>query len=94
MPKIIVKVANADYYDAVQIFVDGVPYGRKTGNSTFEIPVFPGDHIIHGIYDNNEHAYRGLSHALDPIAFQVDKTDVCFTVKIASIYSGGKLIKQ
>lgn len=30
MKKVIVKVTNADYYDTVTIFVDGVSYGKKT----------------------------------------------------------------
>ncbi len=94
MNKVIIKVTKADYYDAVQIFIDGVPYGRKTGNSTFEIPVAPGRHVLHGVYDNNEPAYRGLSHALGPIEFQADGKDVAFTVKISSIYSGGKLVQD
>ncbi len=30
MTKVIVNIKNADYYDTVQIFIDGIPYGKKT----------------------------------------------------------------
>ena len=93
MAKVIVKVENADYYDTVQIFIDGVPYGKKKGNSTFEIPVFPGKHIIHGIYDNMEPDFEGITHALDSIEFQMGSEDIRFVVHISNIYSGGKLKK-
>lgn len=94
MTKVIIKATNADYYDTVTIFVDGVSYGKKRGNSTFEIPVTSGEHSIHGIYDNKEPDYEGLSHALDPIVFSADGGDVNFEVKINNIYSGGKLVKK
>lgn len=93
MAKVIVQVENADYYDTVQIFIDGVPYGKKQGNSTFEIPAFVGKHIIHGIYDNMEPDFEGISHALIPIEFEIASEDVHFTVKISNICSGGRLIK-
>ncbi|MBE7055814.1 MAG: hypothetical protein E7388_00025 [Ruminococcaceae bacterium] len=93
MNKIIVKIVSADYYDTVSIFVDGVPYGKKQGNSTFEIPVTNGEHSIHGIYDNMEPDFEGISHALDPIVFSVEDSDVNFEVKIRNIYSGGDLSK-
>ena len=94
MTKVIVKVKNADYYDTVSIFVDGVPYGKKQGNSTFEIPVVKGEHSIHGIYDNMEPDFEGISHALNPIVFAVGDSDVNFEVEISNIYSGGKLTKK
>ncbi len=93
MNKVIVKVKNADYYDTVSIFVDGVPYGKKQGNSTFEIPIVAGEHSIHGIYDNMEPDYEGITHALDPIVFSVGNSDVNFEVRISNIYSGGNLSK-
>ena len=93
MNKVIVKIINADYYDTVSIFVDGVPYGKKQGNNTFEIPVTNGEHSIHGIYDNMEPDFEGISHALNPIVFSVDDKDVNFEVRISNIYSGGKLLK-
>lgn len=94
MTKVIVKVTRADYYDTVQIFIDGVPYGKKQGNSTFEIPVVSGEHVIHGVYDNMEPDFEGISHALDPIEFNVQSEDVHFTVEISNIYAGGKLRKD
>ena len=93
MTKLIVKVKNADYYDTVSIFVDGVPYGKKQGNSTFEIPITNGEHSIHGIYDNMEPDFDGISHTLNSIVFSADDNTVNFEVKISNIYSGGKLVK-
>lgn len=94
MTNVVVKVTNADYYDTVLIFVDGVPYGKKKGNATFEIPVPSGEHVIHGIYDNMEPDFAGISHALNPIAFTASGGMVNFTVRISNIYSGGKLVKD
>ena len=94
MTNVIVKIENADCYDTVQIFVDGVPYGKKQGNATFEIPVMQGDHVIHGIYDNMEPDFRGISHALNPIEFTAIGESVNFTVQIGNIYSGGTLVKN
>ncbi len=91
MTKVIVNIKNADYYDTVQIFIDGVPYGKKRGNSTFEIPVVSGRHVIHGIYDNMEPDFEGISHALNPIEFETKSDDVSFVVHISNIYSGGNL---
>ena len=94
MTKVVLKVTNADYYDTVSIFIDGVPYGKKQGNSTFEIPVAGGEHSIHGIYDNKEPDFEGYSHTLGPIAFSANNDIVNFEVKINNIYSGGKLVKK
>lgn len=94
MTKVILKVTNADYYDTVSIFIDGVPYGKKQGNSTFEIPVAGGEQSIHGIYDNKEPDFEGYSHTLGPIAFSANNDIVNFEVKINNIYSGGKLVKK
>lgn len=91
--EIIVKVKNADYYDTITIFVDGVSYGKKQGNSTFNISVANGRHSIHGIYDNMESDFEGISHRLGPIDFSIDGSMVNFEVKISNIYSGGKLLK-
>lgn len=93
MNKVIVNVKRADYYDTVQIFVDGVPYGKQRGNSTFEISVPAGKHIIHGIYDNMEPEYAGYSHALGSLEFEVKDKDVRFNVEISNIFSGGKITK-
>ena len=93
MNRVIVQVKNADYYDTVSIFIDGVPYGKKQGNASFEIPVANGTHVIHGIYDNMEPDFEGISHSLSPIEFQVSGSDVHFSVKISNICSGGRLTK-
>lgn len=94
MTTVTVTVSNADYYDTVQIFIDGVPYGKKKGNATFEIPVTAGEHVIHGIYDNMEPEYEGISHSLDPIRFTATGATAAFEVKIGNICSGGKLYKK
>ena len=94
MTNVIVKIVNADYYDTVQIFVDGVPYGKKKGNATFEIPVTQGEHVIHGIYDNMEPDFAGISHALGPVKFTAAGAVINFTVRISNISSGGKLLKD
>ena len=94
MNNVIVNVKNADYYDTVQIFIDGVPYGKKKGNSRFEIPVTDGNHVIYGIYDNMEPDFQGITHALGAISFEIKNKDVSFTVEISNIYSGGKLLKD
>lgn len=94
MANVIVQVENADYYDTVQIFIDGVPYGKQKGNSTFKIPVQPGKHVIHGIYDNMEPDFAGICHGLKPIEFHLGVSDVHFTVHISNICSGGSLKKD
>ena len=93
MTNVVVKITGADYYDSVQIFIDGVPYGKKQGNSIFVIPVTNGEHVIHGVYDNMEPDFKGYCHALDACRFTASGIDVKFEVRIINIFRGGNLIK-
>lgn len=91
MAQVVVNVTNADACDRVEIFVDGVSCGRKMGNGTFTFCVTDGSHVIHGIYDNVEDDYYGITHRLDPISFRATGATQKFEARISNICSGGRL---
>ena len=91
MAQIVVSVKNADACDRIEIFIDGVSYGKKMGNATFTIPATEGPHVIHGIYDNVEDDFVGIAHGLDPISFRSTGGTQNFEVQISNICSGGRL---
>ena len=93
MTQLAVTIVNADACDRIEIFVDGVSYGRQMGNKTFAIQVPEGNHVIHGIYDNVEDDFAGISHDLSPIQFRAAGGAEKFEVRISNICSGGRIVK-
>lgn len=88
MSKLIIEVSNADYYDVVDLTVDGSTFATLPNNkkTSFELP--DGNHVVGAIYTNREADYADYRHKLVPVSVNGDAS---VKIEIINIFRGGKI---